>query len=51
MHLVDDIHAVTPALRRILDLFAQVADLVDAIVAGCIDLQNIQIVFLRQGQA
>ena len=42
VHLIDDVDAVAACLRRILHLLAQVADLVHAVVAGRVDLQNIQ---------
>ena len=48
VYLVNDIHAVAPRLRRILHLFAQIADLIHAVVAGRVDFQNIEAVFLRQ---
>ena len=51
MHLVDDIHAIAPRLRRVFHLFAQIADLVHAVVAGRVDFQNIEAVFLRQRPA
>ena len=51
VHLVDDIHAIAPRLRRVFHLFAQIADLVHAVVAGRVDFQNIEAVFLCQRPA
>ena len=42
VHLVDDVDAVAARLRRILHLLAQVADLVHAVVARRVDLQDVQ---------
>ena len=48
MHLVDDVDAIAPALRRILDLLAQVADLIHAVVGRRVDLDDVQAVFRLQ---
>ena len=51
VYLVDDIDLVFAILWRILHRFAQVADLVHAVVAGRVDFQNVQTVFSHQALA
>ena len=48
VHLVDDVDLVAPHGGRILDLLAQVANLVHAVVGGRVDLHHVQVVLPRQ---
>ena len=51
VYLVDDVHLVLRHRRGVLDLFAQVADLVHAVVGGGVDLDDVHAVFLLELQA
>lgn len=51
MHFVHDIDAVAAVLRGILNLFAQVADFVHAVIGSGVDFHDVQAVFRRQRQA
>ena len=51
VHLVDDVDAVAAHLRRVLHLLAQVADLIDAVVARRVDLQDVKAALLRERAA
>ncbi len=51
MHLVDDKHAVFSLRRRIGNLLNDAADVIHAVVAGCIHLHDIQIRILRNRAA
>ena len=42
MHLVNDINAVFGAHGRVVGFFTQVADVVDAVVAGRVDLDHVE---------
>ena len=48
VNLVDDVHAIVSGLRRIFHLFAQVANLIDTVVARRVDFQNVQTVFIQK---
>ena len=51
VYLVDDVDLVFGHRRGVLDLFAQIADLVHAVVGGGVDLDDVHAVFLLQLQA
>ena len=43
VHFVDDVYLGAPLRRRVADLLAQVADLVDAAVGGAVDLDDVEV--------
>ncbi len=51
VHLVDDVDLVLRQRRRVLDLLAQIANLVHAVVAGRVDLHHVHAVFGLKGAA
>ena len=51
VHLVDDIHLVTAQLSGVAHLLQQLADVIDAVVAGCVQFQHIHGGFTYDGPA